>query len=100
MQLNMNDPDSIVNWWRVYPERHWAYIEFFASHALPEFRMAIHEAQQRIQVDPCFVERRGRQLQRSVDGAPLRCRPGEDAQDCPSDAVAPDLALPDGAAWH
>lgn len=47
MLLNLNDPESIVNWWRVFPERHDGFLE----HKLrlsPEFGLAIREAQRRI----------------------------------------------------
>jgi hypothetical protein len=99
MQLNMNDPDSIVTWWRVYPERHWAYIEYFASHATPEFRAAIQEAQQRIQADPRFVRCR-HEARRAVEAAASRLRPGEDAVDAESGIVLPDETLEAASAWH
>jgi len=47
MQLNLNDPDSIVSWWRVFPERHDAYLEF-KLRISPDFGPAIREAQRRI----------------------------------------------------
>jgi len=47
MLLNLNDPDSIVAWWTVLPDRHDAYL----SHKVrvsPEFAPAINEARRRI----------------------------------------------------
>lgn len=51
MFLNLNDPDSIVTWWMVLPERHDEYL----SHKLrvsPEFSPAINEARRRIASQP------------------------------------------------
>jgi len=53
MNLNLNDPDSIVRWWRCYPERHWLYLEVFEERT-PQFRRAICNARRRIQEDPLF----------------------------------------------
>lgn len=47
MLLNLNDPESILAWWCVFPERHGGFLE----HKLrlsPEFAPAIREAQRRI----------------------------------------------------
>lgn len=51
MLLNLNDPDSIVAWWTVLPDRHDAYL----AHKLrvsPEFAPAINEARRRIAARP------------------------------------------------
>lgn len=51
MLLNLNDPDSVVAWWTVLPDRHDAYL----SHKVrvsPEFAPAIHEARRRIAAHP------------------------------------------------
>ncbi|RTL36299.1 MAG: hypothetical protein EKK53_23060 [Burkholderiales bacterium] len=53
MHLNLTDPDSIVSWWRTFPERHWAYLAVFESRS-PQFRLAIRAARARIQADPLF----------------------------------------------
>lgn len=53
MHLNLTDPDSIVSWWRTFPERHWAYLAVFESRS-PQFRLAIRTARARIQADPLF----------------------------------------------
>lgn len=50
MHLNLNDPDSIVAWWREFPERHWDYLDVFAQR--PEFLMAVRQARHRIRTDP------------------------------------------------
>jgi hypothetical protein len=47
MFLDLKDADSIVNWWRVFPERHDSYLEYKLK-ASPEFAPAIREAQRRI----------------------------------------------------
>lgn len=53
MYLNLTDPESIVAWWRSFPERHWSYLSVFEARS-PQFRMAIRNARQRIQADPLF----------------------------------------------
>lgn len=53
MHLNLSDPDSIVQWWRVLPERHWGYLEAF-ERSTPQFRPEIRIARRRIQADPLF----------------------------------------------
>jgi hypothetical protein len=79
MNLNLNDPDSIVAWWRVYPARHWAYLEYYAAHAQAQFQPAIRLAQRRIAADPLFAS--------VLNGIPVpaaggaRLRPGEMAVD-------------------
>jgi hypothetical protein len=53
MHLNLTDPDSILAWWRTFPERHWAYLDVFEARS-PQFRLAIRAARARIQADPLF----------------------------------------------
>jgi hypothetical protein len=53
MQLNLKDPDSIVLWWRSFPERHWSYLEVFEA-CTPQFRPEIRVARLRIKADPLF----------------------------------------------
>ncbi len=53
MLLNLGDPESIVAWWRVFPEQHDNYL----SHKLkvsPEFASSILEARRRIEADPAL----------------------------------------------
>lgn len=53
MHLNLNDPDSIVAWWTVLPDRH----DDFLAHKLkasPEFAPAINEAHRRIAATPAL----------------------------------------------
>jgi len=47
MLLNMNDPESILRWWMVWPERHDAYLEHVLKSS-PEFAPSIRAAQSRI----------------------------------------------------
>jgi len=47
MLLNLNDPDSIVRWWCVLPERHDGVLEQ-TLRLSPQFAPAIKEAQRRI----------------------------------------------------
>ena len=47
MLLNLNDPDSIVAWWTVFPSRHDGVLEQTLV-LRPEFGGAIREAQRRI----------------------------------------------------
>lgn len=51
MLLNLNDPDSIVNWWLTFPQRHDAYLDYVARHS-PQFGPAIRQARQQLQADP------------------------------------------------
>jgi hypothetical protein len=51
MLLDLNDPSSIVAWWRVWPERH----AEFLTHKLkssPQFAPGIRAAQRLIAEDP------------------------------------------------
>lgn len=55
MLLNLNDPHSIVAWWRVLPERH----DAFLTHKLrvsPEFGPAILAARRQISDSPELSE--------------------------------------------
>jgi hypothetical protein len=47
MLLNLNDPTSIVAWWRVCPERHDGYLEVLLANR-PQFATAIRTAQRQI----------------------------------------------------
>lgn len=47
MFLDLKDADSIIDWWRVFPERHDSYLEYKLKSS-PEFAPAIREAQRRI----------------------------------------------------
>jgi hypothetical protein len=51
MLLNLNDPDSILAWWTVLPDRHDAYLSHKAR-VSPEFAPAINEARRRIAAHP------------------------------------------------
>lgn len=57
MNLDLTDPESIVCWWRCFPERHWLQLGFFEE-ARPQFRAAIRDAQRRIEADPLFNQHR------------------------------------------
>jgi len=47
MLLDLNDPESIVQWWMVLPERHDGVLEQ-TLRLSPQFAPAIREAQRRI----------------------------------------------------
>jgi hypothetical protein len=51
MLLNLNDPESILAWWKVYPDQHQNYLDYKLK-ANPEFAPAILEVQRRIAEDP------------------------------------------------
>jgi hypothetical protein len=51
MLLNLNDPDSIVAWWTVLPDRHEDYLAYKVQ-VSPEFAPAINEARGRIAANP------------------------------------------------
>lgn len=57
MILNLNDPRSIVAWWRVYPERHDAYLDEWLQ-AGSEWAAAILEARRHIAADPALRNQR------------------------------------------
>lgn len=63
MLLNLNDPQSIVTWWKVLPDQHDVYL----VHKLkvsPEFAPAITEAQRLIAGDDRLLELRALAIQR------------------------------------
>ncbi len=47
MLLDLNDAESIVNWWMVLPDRHDSYLDY-KLRVSPEFSPAILEARRRI----------------------------------------------------
>ena len=47
MQLNLNDPSSIVQWWRVCPDRHASYLQVKLKLS-PDLAPSIREAQRQI----------------------------------------------------
>ena len=51
MQLNLNDPRSIVAWWQVCPERHEGHLEALLG-MRPQFGSAIRRAQRHIATNP------------------------------------------------
>ena len=51
MLLDLNDPESILKWWAVYPARHGALLSDW-SHRRPEYRAAIAQARALIKADP------------------------------------------------
>ncbi|WP_124448539.1 hypothetical protein [Paucibacter sp. KBW04] len=54
MLINLNDPDSVLRWWRVWPERHHPLLEFWLK-TRPEFAPSIREVQRRLSSDPDLV---------------------------------------------
>ncbi|WP_457356071.1 hypothetical protein [Roseateles sp. P5_D6] len=66
MELKLTDPDSIIAWWQVFPDRHDSFLTYKIK-ASPEFAPAISEARRRIAADPVLagllrqVEQRTRQ---------------------------------------
>ncbi len=51
MLLDLNDAESIVSWWAVYPERHGALLADWARRR-PEHRAAIAQARRIIHTQP------------------------------------------------
>lgn len=51
MQLDLNSVDSIVAWWRVWPERHDSYLDYKLA-ASPEFAHCILGARRVIDARP------------------------------------------------
>lgn len=79
MNLNLKDPDSIVRWWRCFPERHWLYLEVFEART-PQFRLAIRSARQRIKAEPLFSRCQNAALTSAgqSDNAPLQLEPADE----------------------
>ena len=50
MLVNLNDPESILAWWKVWPARHDGFLDFKLK-ANPQFASAISEVQRRIAAD-------------------------------------------------
>lgn len=65
MNLNLNDPDSIIAWWREFPERHWDYLDVFAKQ--PQFMAAVLQARSRIRSDPQLAPILGRAMSSGAD---------------------------------
>ncbi len=51
MFLNLSNPDSIVAWWTVMPDRHGDYLTYKLKTS-PEFAPSINEALRRIAASP------------------------------------------------
>ena len=54
MELKLTDPDSIIAWWQVFPDRHDSFLTY-KIRASPEFAPAISEARRRIAADPVLA---------------------------------------------
>jgi len=50
MLINLHDPESVLRWWRVWPERHHPLLEFWLK-TRPEAAPSIREVQRRISMD-------------------------------------------------
>lgn len=82
MQLDLSNVDSIVAWWRVWPERHDSYLDYKLQ-ASPEFAHSILSAR------------------RVIDGRPeLRALrpPAEHAWHLTPPAAPDDIAWPEASA--
>ena len=62
MQLDLNNADSILAWWQVWPERHDAYLDYKLQ-ASPEFAPAIQAVRRRIAASPELQALRARSVQ-------------------------------------
>lgn len=81
MYLDLQDPDSIVSWWREFPERHWAYLDAL-DQLTPQFRASIQLARQRIRQQPDFPARLDDGRSHLGGGAPAPvATPGDDEDD-------------------
>ncbi|HEX2009688.1 MAG TPA: hypothetical protein VJN44_02010 [Roseateles sp.] len=83
MYLDLQNPDSIVNWWREFPQRHWAYLDAL-DRLTPQFRAAIQQARLRIRNDPRFGELlagAGAAAPLTEDSTPLNDDDNDDARD-------------------
>jgi len=50
MLIDLNDPESILTWWKVWPARHSAFLES-KLRVSPEFAPAIRAVQRRVAAD-------------------------------------------------
>ncbi|WP_077033188.1 hypothetical protein [Pelomonas sp. KK5] len=79
MVVDLNDPESILRWWKVWPARHDGYLDF-EMQTQPQFAPAIREVQRRIASDSALSamlsagirEQREQLAQRSRGNAELR----------------------------
>jgi len=71
MQLNLNDPDSIITWWKVLPDQHSVYLDHKLK-VSKEFAPAIMEAQRRIAEEPELRGLLAASIQRRRQGAAHR----------------------------
>ncbi|MCE4557982.1 hypothetical protein [Pelomonas cellulosilytica] len=62
MQLDLNNVNSIVAWWRVWPERHDSYLDYKLGTS-PEFAPTIRAARQLIATTPELQTLRVQSLQ-------------------------------------
>jgi hypothetical protein len=53
MLLNLNDPSSIVAWWRLMPERHGPQL-MSLMRMWPQFALPLRSAIRRIKADPAL----------------------------------------------
>ena len=80
MLLNLNDPQSILQWWLVWPERHHAFLEHKLK-ASPEFGAVIREALRLIAVRPEFRSLRRSALPLHREPLVVRAEGGEEFVD-------------------
>lgn len=67
MLLDLNDSQSIAQWWAVYPSRHGALLNDWARRR-PEHRAAIAQARRLISSDPekrCLLQQAQEELSQS-----------------------------------
>jgi hypothetical protein len=71
MLLDLRDPESILQWWKVLPDQHDSYLNHVFQ-ARPQFRTAIKEAQRRIASDPALRSLLARAVQQRQAGEAFR----------------------------
>ncbi|MCV2357627.1 hypothetical protein LNV08_01410 [Paucibacter sp. TC2R-5] len=84
MILNLTDPDSIVSWWKVLPERHGPQLQAIAR-LRPQFALPIRAAWRRIKADPELRPLLAES--RSVANEILAAAPTRHYKDDPADAL-------------
>ncbi|MCH7343173.1 hypothetical protein LZ017_07245 [Pelomonas sp. CA6] len=93
MLLDLNDPNSIVRWWEVYPERHGPLLKDLAA-LRPQYRHAINAAGQLIEGSPRLRDRLERA--RAAEAAwQERLAAGRAAWDAADDDAADDPPPPE-----
>jgi len=88
MQLDLNNVDSIVAWWRVWPGRHDSYLDYKAK-ASPEFAHSIGAARRLIAADPELQRLRRQSAQERRRQRVTEAWPGDEPLEVAATTITP-----------